>query len=140
MTLRPDDLRHTPPQRRADGLHVTLDDRALLACLGLPSAGPQLADDDDLGALVEGLSDVLGGLPPDGAAQEARLGVLPLARRGAAAVIPGDGEGRDSVTGWGPAQLRVGREPSDDMDDGGGHWRSFRAWRHTSQGWSDSAT
>ena len=87
MTLCPDDLRHTPPQRRADGLHIAFDDRALLACLGLPSAGPQLADDDDLGALVEGLSDVLGGLAPDGAAQEARISVLPLTGGGLALTL-----------------------------------------------------
>jgi len=51
---------------------------ALLAGLGLEAALHQAAGDDDAGTLGEALDEVLGGLPPDDAAQKQRVAVAPL--------------------------------------------------------------
>src|SRR3954454_20022783 len=57
-------------QGRADLFHVQLDDRALLALAGLVRALLEPAGRDDPHATGQRLGDVLGRLPPDGAAQE----------------------------------------------------------------------
>src|SRR5690606_10871256 len=84
-------------------------DGALLAPLGLVGALLEAALDDDPRALRQGFRHVLGGLPPQAAAQEQGLAVLPLA--GGAVEDPGRGcdrEARDRRTGRGEPQLRVG--------------------------------
>jgi len=66
------------PQGRPDLLDVDLDDGALLPLAGLVGTLPQAAGDDDPAALGRGFGDVLGGLPPQRAAQEQGVPVLPL--------------------------------------------------------------
>ena len=114
-----DDLRGGPAQRGADLVDVDLERGALLALAGLPGAGPHPAVDDHPRALLERLGDVLGRLPPDRAAEEHGLAVLPLvgllverARRG------GHGEVGHRRAGRGEAQLGVVGEVADDGDDG----------------------
>src|SRR5262249_51815276 len=76
--LRLGDLRRRVPQRRADLVDFELDDGALLALFGLVRALAQPALHNDPGAALKRLGDVLRGLPPDAAAQEQRVAVLPL--------------------------------------------------------------
>src|SRR6476469_2801279 len=113
------DLGRGVAQRGADLVDLHLDDRALLALLGLVRARLQAARDDHASAALQGLGDVLGCVAPHGAAHEQRLAVLPLvalpverARRG------GHGEVRDGSAGRGEAQLRVAGDVADDGDDG----------------------
>ena len=106
-------------RRRADLVDVDLEDGALLALAGLVLTLLQAALHDDAHALLEGLGDVLRGLPPDRAGQEQRVAVLPLVglpvegarRRG----DPEVGHGRPR---GGEAQLRVVDEVADHGDDG----------------------
>src|SRR5437764_44406 len=79
-TLGLGDLRGRVAQRGADLVDFELDDRALLAFLGLVGPLAQPALHDDPGAALERLGDVLRGLAPDAAAQEQRVAVLPLVR------------------------------------------------------------
>src|SRR4029453_7944921 len=72
------------------GLH--LGDGALLALGGFPGAGPEPADHDAAGALLEGLGRVLGLLAPDVDPEERGLPVLP----GVALTDPG-GDGQPEV-------------------------------------------
>src|SRR3954447_7013805 len=74
------DLGRGVAQRGADFVDLELDDGALLAFLRLERPLLQAALHDDSGAAGQGLGDVLRRLPPDVAAQEQRLAVLPLAR------------------------------------------------------------
>src|SRR5262249_43447951 len=67
-------------QGRTDLLDVHLDDCALLALAGLVRALLQPTLRDHAHAPLERLGHVLGRLPPNGAAQEQRLAVLPLVR------------------------------------------------------------
>ena len=81
--------------------------------------GLQPALHDDAHALLEGLGDVLRGLPPDRAGEEQRVAVLPLV----GLLVEGarrrrDPEVRHGRTRGGEAQLRVVDEVADDGDDG----------------------
>src|SRR5512132_136434 len=93
------------------GLH--LGDGALLALGGFPGAGPEPADDDAAGALLQGLGNVLGLLAPDVDPEERGLAVLPgvaLAHAG------GDGQaevGHGRPVG-GEAQLGVVGQVADE--------------------------
>src|SRR5215213_899266 len=93
------------------GLH--LGDGALLALGGLPGAGPEPADHDAAGALLQGLGHVLGLLAPDVDPEERGLPVLPgvaLAHAG------GDGQaevGHGRPVG-GEAQLGVVGQVADE--------------------------
>src|SRR4051812_6510377 len=113
------DLGRGVAQRGADFVDLELDDGALLAFLRLERPLLQAALHDDAGAAGQGLGDVLRRLPPDVAAQEQRLAVLPLARLLVERAGRGrDGEVRDRRTGRGEAQFRVGRQVADHRDDG----------------------
>src|SRR5512132_770124 len=61
----------------AELVGLDLGDGALLALGGLPGAGPEPADHDAAGALLEGLGRVLGLLAPDVDPEERGLPVLP---------------------------------------------------------------
>src|SRR4051812_14840805 len=124
------DLRRGVAERGADLVDLQLDDGALLAFLGVERALLEPAADDDPRATRERLGDVLGHLPPDVAAEEQRLAVLPLLRlpvegarrRGHGEVGDGGARGRE-------AQLRVGGQVADHGDDGfagHGQWTSGR--------------
>src|SRR5215212_4810733 len=76
----------------ADLVGLDLGDGALLALRGLPGAGPEPADHDAAGALLEGLGRVLGLLAPDVDPEERGLPVLP----GVALTDPG-GDGQPEV-------------------------------------------
>src|SRR5690606_39747601 len=68
-------------------------------------------------ALRQGLRDVLGGLPPQAAAEEQRFAVFPLT--GGAVEDPGRGrhrEVRNRRTGRGEPQFRIGGEVADHRD------------------------
>src|SRR5689334_17645020 len=123
------DLGRGVAQRRPDLVDLELDDGALLAFLRLERPLLEAALHDDAGAAGQGLGDVLRRLPPDVAAQEQRLAVLPLARLLVERARGGrDGEVRDRRTGRGEAQFRVGRQVADHGDDGvSGHRGSPRA-------------
>src|SRR5215217_3118323 len=99
----------------ADLVGLDLGDGALLALGGLPGAGPEPADHDAAGALLEGLGHVLGLLAPDVDAEERGLPVLPGV---ALADAGGDGQpevGHGRPVG-GEAQLGVIGEVADQGD------------------------
>src|SRR4051812_649083 len=113
------DLRRGVAQRRADLVDLELDDRALLALLGVVRAAAEAAADDHPGATGQRLGDVLRRLPPDRAAHEEGLAVLPLVRLPIeVAGGAGDGEVRDGRAGRREPQLGVVGEVADDGDDG----------------------
>src|SRR5215218_3662713 len=97
----------------ADLVGLDLGDGALLALGGLPGAGPEPADHDAAGALLEGLGHVLGLLAPDVDPEERGLPVLP----GVALTDPG-GDGQPEVGHGRPvggeAQLRVVGQVADE--------------------------
>src|SRR5215475_101455 len=79
-TRAPVDLGGHEPQRRPDLVDLELHHRPLLTLLRLEGALLEAATDDDPGAPGERLGDVFRRLPPDVAAEEQRLAVLPLVR------------------------------------------------------------
>src|SRR5688500_3571485 len=122
------DLGGGPLQRRADLFDVDLDAGALRAVLALEVADLQCAGDDHALALLQGLRDVLGHLPPGRAPQEERVAVLPLVRL----LVEGsrrrrDGEVGHRGTGGRELELRVVGEVADDGDVGlACHGSAFR--------------
>src|SRR6266704_6686719 len=112
---RPLDLGGGELEAWSDLVGLDLGDRALLALRGLPGTLPQPADHDAPGALLEGLGDVLGLLPPDVDPEERRLAVLPAV----AFPHPG-GHGQAEVGHGGPVggepQLRVVGQVPDQHD------------------------
>src|SRR5215218_3993282 len=97
----------------ADLVGLDLGDGALLALGGLPGAGPEPADHDAAGALLEGLGHVLGLLAPDVDAEERGLPVLP-----GVALADAGGDGQPEV-GYGrpvggEAQLGVVGQVADE--------------------------
>src|SRR5664280_1917106 len=109
---------------------VDFDDGALLPLAGLVGTLPQTPGDDHPGALGEGFGDVLGGLPPQRAAQEQGVPVLPLP----AGPVEHPGRGRhgevgDGHPGLGETQFRVGGQVPDQGDSGiSGHDVLLRVW------------
>src|SRR5690606_34954797 len=111
------DLRRRVAQRRADLVDVELDDRALLAFLGLERPLLQSTLHDDPGTPGQGFGDVLRSLPPHRAPHKQRLAVTPLPR------LPvertrrrRDSERRDRRTRRREPQFRVGGEVPNDRD------------------------
>src|SRR5882757_9163835 len=103
-------LRRGVAQRGADFLDLQLHHGALLALAGLVRTLLEPPGHDHPGTPGERLGHVLRGLPPDVAAQEQRLAVLPfagLAVEGARG--GGDREARHRRPGRGEAQFRIGR-------------------------------
>src|SRR5579859_810873 len=107
------------PQRRADIFDLDLVHGALLAFPGLVGPLAQPPTDDDAHSPLQALGDVLRCLPPDVAAQEEAVAVLPFAggvvaeaRRG------GHPEGGDRLAGGGVAQFGVADQVADDRDLG----------------------
>src|SRR5512133_3508537 len=65
-------------QRRTDLVDLDLEDGALLTLARLVLTRAEVALHDDTQPLLQGLGDVLRGLPPHRAGQEQRVAVLPL--------------------------------------------------------------
>src|SRR3954453_3449947 len=113
------DLRRGVAQGRADLVDLELDDRALLALLGVVRAAAQAAADDHTGAAGERLGDVLRRVAPHGAAHEEGLAVLPLVRLAVErAGGGGDREVGDRRARGREPQLGVVGQVADDGDDG----------------------
>src|SRR5215475_4247647 len=110
-----DDLGGGVAQRGADLVDLDLVNGALLAFPGLIGTLAQPPADNDAHAPLQALRDVLRRLPPDIAAQEEAVAVLPLAggvvaeaRRG------GHPEGGDRLARGGVAQFGVADQVADD--------------------------
>src|SRR4051794_38778744 len=124
------DLGRGIAQRGTDLVDLELDDGALLAFLRLERTLLEPAADDDPRSAGERLGHVLGRLPPNVAAEEQRLAVLPLLRL----TVEGAGGRCDREVGDGSArrreaQLRIGGQVADHGDDGfagHGQWTSGR--------------
>src|SRR3954451_19636978 len=117
--LRPGDLRSGVAQGRTDLVDLDLEDRALLALARLVLTRAQVALHDDAHALLQGLRDVLRGLPPDRAGQEQGLAVLPLVALAVeGARRRGDPEVGHRSTRGGEAELGVVDEVADHGDLG----------------------
>src|SRR5690606_41831885 len=112
-------LRGGVAERGAELVDGQLDGGAVLARTVGEGALLETALRDDAGALLERLRHVLGGIAPDGAAEEQGLAVLPLIRLTVErAGGRRDGERRDSDAGLRETQLRVGGQVADHRDDG----------------------
>src|SRR5215475_4361961 len=120
-----DDLGRGVAQGGANLVDLDFVDGALLAFPGLIGTLAQPPADNDAHAPLQALRDVLRRLPPDVAAQEEAVAVLPLAggvvaeaRRG------GHPEGGDRLARGGVAQFGVADQVADDRDLGvtDGHW------------------
>ena len=91
------DRRGDEGEVRPDRLDAHLQSGPLLASLVLPGLGHQLADDHDPVTLGQGLGDMLGELPPHGAAEEARVLIDPLAPLVAVAGMDRPTQGSDGL-------------------------------------------
>src|SRR5699024_3129305 len=118
-TLGAGDLRGGVTHGRAHLVDLEFDDGALLALAGLEGALHQTSLCDHAPSLGQGLGDVLGGVAPAGATQDAVLAVDPVA------VQPGEPERGRCVravgTGGprgGEPQFRISREVCDHGDNG----------------------
>src|SRR3954451_20078122 len=114
-----DDLGRRVAKRRADLVDVDLVDGALLAFLGFVRPLLQTPLHDHPSTTLERLGNVLRGLPPDAAAEEQRVAVLPLV--GLLVEEPwgrGNGEVGDGRTAGGEAQLGVVGQVADNGDGG----------------------
>src|SRR3954451_16786490 len=114
-----DDLGRGVFQRRSDLIDVDLVDGALLAFLGFVRPLLQTPLHDHPSTTLQRLGDVLRGLPPDAAAEEQRVAVLPLV--GLLVEEPwgrGNGEVGNGGTAGGEPQLRVVGQVADNGDGG----------------------
>lgn len=104
------DLGNGVGEVRRDGADEEGRPLVLLAVF-LPALGAEVAGDDDLHALGQGLGGVLGEALPDGAADEERVAVLPLlGLLVEATAVEGERNGRDGLSGLSEAELGVAGE------------------------------
>ena len=104
-------------QGGAELVDVELDEAALVAFAGFEGPLLEPADDDDAAAFGQGFGGVLRGLPPEVAAQEQGVAVLPFA--GGPVECPRcgcDGEVGDGCAGRGEAEFGIGGQVADDGD------------------------
>src|SRR5215468_10781371 len=114
-----DDLGGGVAQRGADLVDLDLVNGALLAFPGFIGTLAQPPADNDAHAPLQALRDVLRRLPPDVAAQEEAVAVLPLAGGVVAeAWRRGHPEGGDRLARGGVAQFGVADKVADDCDLG----------------------
>src|SRR5437879_4728541 len=108
------DLARRPAKAWRDLVGDDLDDRALLAFLGLPRTLLEAARDDHPGALADRRADVLAELTPARDVEERRVLLpLPVALEPA---VDGDADRGDGLPGIGEPQLGVARDVADDGD------------------------